>query len=135
MECMEISKKVKTLITYPIQPTMSICFLIQCTYWKTWSSLIYNTSGRHERHEYDTSATRATRVRHEWDTSPTRVRHEWDTSATRTSWVRQEWKILLLLMTRVKICFQNILKNDSYFINFFASLIKININKKSKKTK
>ena len=28
------------------------------------SSLIYNTSARHERHEYDTSDTNATRVRH-----------------------------------------------------------------------
>ena len=49
------------------------------------SSLIYNTSARHERHECDTSATLVTRVRHECDTSATRVlyeRHECDTSAT-----------------------------------------------------
>ena len=41
------------------------------------SSLIYNTSARHERHECDTSATRATPVRHECytnDTSATRVK-------------------------------------------------------------
>ena len=31
-----------------------------------WSNLIYNTSARHEGHECDTSATRTTRVRHEW---------------------------------------------------------------------
>ena len=39
------------------------------------SSLIYNTSAKHERQECDTSNTNATRVQHEWDTS--------DTSATR----------------------------------------------------
>ena len=32
-----MSKNVKTLlITHTIQPTISICFLIQCTYWKTF---------------------------------------------------------------------------------------------------
>ena len=40
------------------------------------SSLIYNTSARHEWHECDTDATR--------------VRHECNTSATRTTQVRQE---------------------------------------------
>ena len=35
------------------------------------TGLIYNTSARHERHECDTSAIRAT----ECDTSATRVRH------------------------------------------------------------
>ena len=50
------------------------------------SSLIYNTSPRHERHECDTSGTseiRATRVLHE--------RHEYytnDTSTTRTTRVK-----------------------------------------------
>ena len=39
-----------------------------------WSSLIYNTSARHERHKCNTSATLATRVRHE--------RHACNTSAT-----------------------------------------------------
>ena len=39
------------------------------------SSLIYNTSARHERHESSTSVTLATRVRHDW--------HKCDTSATR----------------------------------------------------
>ena len=39
---MEISKKVKSLIIHPIQPTISICFLIQCTYWKTFV-IIYLT--------------------------------------------------------------------------------------------
>ena len=45
-----------------------------------WSSLIYNTSTRHGRHECDTSDTNATRERHE--------RHECCTSATRTIWVK-----------------------------------------------
>ena len=35
------------------------------------SSLIYNTSARHERHECDTNATLATRVRHECYTNDT----------------------------------------------------------------
>ena len=42
-------------------------------------NLFYNTTARNERHECDTSATRATRVRHERymnDTSATRVVHE-----------------------------------------------------------
>ena len=39
---MKISKKVKTLISHPIQPTISICFLIQCTYWKIFV-IIYLT--------------------------------------------------------------------------------------------
>ena len=41
------------------------------------SSLIYNTSARHERHECDTSDTSATQVRYECytnDTSATRVK-------------------------------------------------------------
>ena len=48
---------------------------------KNGSSLIYNTSARHERHECDTSDTSktgATRVRHEChtnDTSATRVKN------------------------------------------------------------
>ena len=47
-----------------------------------WSSLIYNTSARHERHECDTSDTSETRE--------TRMRHKCDTSATRTTRVRHE---------------------------------------------
>ena len=55
------------------------------------SSLIYNTSVRHEQHECDTSDTNATRAQHEgqeWDTSDTsatQIQHECytnDTSAT-----------------------------------------------------
>ena len=49
------------------------------------SNLIYNTSDRHERHECNTSATLATRVRHECDKSDI-VRYKCctnDTSATR----------------------------------------------------
>ena len=49
------------------------------------SSLIYNTSAKDERHEYNTSETRATQVRHEYYTH--------DMSATRTTRLRHEWKI------------------------------------------
>ena len=86
------------------------------------SSLIYNTSVRHEQHECNTSVTNATWVRHEWDwnnTSAIRVRHECnmsatrmlheryecDANATRTTRVRHEWKILILITTRVKTYF------------------------------
>ena len=51
------------------------------------SSLIYNTSARHEQHECDTSETWATRVRHKCDTSATRT--------TRVLHERREWKILI----------------------------------------
>ena len=54
------------------------------------SSLSYNTSARHERHECGTNATRTTRVQHECDTS--------DTSATRV-------RNLILITTRVKTYF------------------------------
>ena len=46
------------------------------------SSLIYNTSARHEQHECETSDGNVTRVRHE--------RQECETSATRTTRVRHE---------------------------------------------
>ena len=46
------------------------------------SSLFYNTSARHKRHECDTNDTSATRVRQE--------RHECNTSATRTTRGRHE---------------------------------------------
>ena len=75
------------------------------------SSLIYKASARHERHDCNTSKMSATRVRHKQhkcDTSATRVlheRHECNTSATRTTWVRNEWKILILITTRVKAYF------------------------------
>ena len=48
------------------------------------SSLIYNTIARHERHECDTSETRATQVLHK--------RHECSTRATRTTRLRYELK-------------------------------------------
>ena len=57
-----------------------------------WSSLLYNTSARHERHECDTndtSATKTTQVQHELDTSDTSATQLWhecytnDTSGTR----------------------------------------------------
>ena len=65
------------------------------------SSLIYNMSARHERHECNTSETRATQVRHDCYTN--------DTSATRTTRVRHEWKILILIKTRVKIYFHTLI--------------------------
>ena len=58
------------------------------------SSLICNTSDRHERHECDTNATR---VLHE--------RLECDMSAAKTTRVRHERKILVLIATRVKTYF------------------------------
>ena len=56
--------------------------LVQFYHRPELSSLIYNTSARHERHECDTSYTNTTLAS---DTSATRVRHECytnDTSAT-----------------------------------------------------
>ena len=57
-------------------------------------SVIYNTSARHEQHECDTS-----------ETDVTQVRYKSDTSATRTARVQNEWKILILITTRVKTYF------------------------------
>ena len=77
-----------------------------------WSSLIYNTSARQEQYECNTSAIRATQVRHKWDTSETRVlhkRHECYTSATPTTRVRHEWKILILITTLVKTYFHTLI--------------------------
>ena len=59
---------------------------------KNGSSLIYNTSARHEQHKCNTSA----RIRYKCNTSNASeklVRHkwqEWDTSATRKTRVRHE---------------------------------------------
>ena len=58
------------------------------------SSLIYNTSARHERHECDTSDTCATQVRHESYMN--------DTSATRV-------KNFFLITTRVKTYFHTLI--------------------------
>ena len=64
---------------------------IPITFWTSqiainiWSSLIYNTSTRHEWHECNMSATQATRMQHECntsDTNATRKPHECHTSAT-----------------------------------------------------
>ena len=97
-------------------------FLFLLRYNKVRSSLIYNTSARHERHEFNTSAKLATLVRNEWDTSntsATRVRqkctrvlherHKYNTSATRTAWVRPEWKTLILIRKRVKTYFHTLI--------------------------
>ena len=57
-----------------------------------WTSLIYNTSARHERHECDTNATW---VGHKCDMNATwtrRVRHECNTSATPRTRVWHKWK-------------------------------------------
>ena len=60
----------------------------------TGSSLIYNTSARHKRHECNTSRTLATRVRQE--------EHECNTSATQTTRVSQECYTNDASATRVK---------------------------------
>ena len=76
-----------------------------------WSSLFYNTTARHKRHEGDTnnmSETRVQQERHECNTNATEVlhkRHECNTSATRTTRVRQEWNILIFITTGLKTCF------------------------------
>ena len=67
------------------------------THFRLDHSLIYNASAGHEQHECDTSytnATLATRVRHECYTN--------DTSAT-------QWKILILITTRVKTYFYTLI--------------------------
>ena len=63
-----------------------ICF-IKSRVFELRSSRIYNTSARHGRHECDTSATLATRVRHE-RTNETQVRHECYTNGTSATWVK-----------------------------------------------
>ena len=55
------------------------------------SSLFYNTSARHRRHECDTRDTIGIRVRHEWQ--------DRDTSTTRKTRMWHEWKILILIST------------------------------------
>ena len=101
--------KTTWLISYrSIFSNIQACFLADKT---PRSSLFYNTSARHGRHECDTNDTSATRVRHgrhECDTSATRVlhqQHESDTSATRTTPVQHEWEILILISTRGKTHF------------------------------
>ena len=75
------------------------------TIYKIGSSLIYNTSARHERYECNTSETNAILVQHqrqECNTSETQttiVRHGSYTNSTSATWtarVRNEWKILIL---------------------------------------
>ena len=68
------------------------------------SSLFYNASARHERHECS-SATQATWVQHEWDISdtnaarvPDKLRHELhecETSKKFWFWWRHKWKRIL----------------------------------------
>ena len=73
-----------------------IYIVVNSSFWG--SSLIYNTSARHVRHECDTS-----------DTNTTPVWHKWDTSATRMTQVRHEWKILILITTLVKTYFHTLI--------------------------
>ena len=62
-----------------------------------WSSLIYNTRARHEKHEYDTShkSMSATQVSHEQhkcnmrSTRTTLVRHECYTNDTSVKWMKK----------------------------------------------
>ena len=65
------------------------------------SSLIYNTSDRHQRHECDSSDTIATQcdISDASETQGTRVQHKCGTSATRTTQVRHERNILILITT------------------------------------
>ena len=56
----------------------------------------------------DTTGTGVIQIRHECNTSATRVLHEQhkcDTSATQITWVQHQWKILILIATRVKTFF------------------------------
>ena len=56
----------------------------------------------------ENSATRSTRIQHEFHTSDTNAtqmrhkQHECDANATRKTRVRHDWKILILLTARVK---------------------------------
>ena len=68
-------------------------------YVKYRSSLFHKTSAKHERHECDTNNMSATRMLQE--------RHECNKSAKRTTRVRNEWKILILITTRIKTYFHN----------------------------
>ena len=61
---------------------------------KNKSSIFYNTSARHKRHECDTRDMSATRVQYECCKN--------DTSATRKTRVRHELKILIFITTQVK---------------------------------
>ena len=65
------------------------------------SSLIYNTSARHEWHKCDMSNTNVTRVQHS-EIQPTRLRHRCDTSTTWTTRVRHECYTNDTSATRVK---------------------------------
>ena len=62
------------------------------------SSLIYNTSARHKRHECDTS----------------------DTSATPTTWARHEWKNLILITALVKTYFHTLIFTYIYLLIIFT---------------
>ena len=63
-----------------------------------WSSLFYNTSSRHERHE---------------------LRHKCDTISTWTTRVWHKWKILILIKTQVKTCFHTLIHKEKN--NFILS--------------
>ena len=82
-------------------------YILVLTSISSWSTLIYNSSIRHEWHECDTSDTNVTRCNTSdmIETRATQVVHDCDTSATRTTRVRHEWKILILIAARVKTYF------------------------------
>ena len=85
-------------------------YLLNCH--KHWSSLIYNTSARQERHERrecNTSNTNATRMQHECNESATRVRHKVGTSAIQMTRVRNEWKTLILITKWEKKIFHTLI--------------------------
>ena len=72
------------------------------------SSLIYNTSARHEQHECNTCNTTTTRVQHQQhecnksETQATRTQHKCNTSATLTTRVQHECYTNDKSATRVK---------------------------------
>ena len=85
-------------------PTLFKSWFINFKFREKRSSLIYNTSARHERQECDiseTSATWARRVRHKCDTSATRTtreRHECYKNDTRATRVKNLANHILLIL-------------------------------------
>ena len=79
-----LSWKIWNNMNMKVYYQVSICFFkLSNNNNRKKSSLIYNMSARHERHECDTSATQTTRVLH-------------------------EWKVLILITTRVKTYFHTL---------------------------
>ena len=103
-------------VLYIIYIITNTC-IVWVNFWvSVGSSLIYNTSARHEPHECDTSDKNATRLRHESDTSDTSetgVQQECNTSATQVLHERHECDtseaFLILITTRVKTYFHTLI--------------------------